>query len=85
MSETPSAGQEPVSNNSVSEDITVAEDLDRKGAIRVGDSHTSASSEERRTGPSDRRIAGEDRRNEDRVNDELLPRRNPDVTDRRAS
>ena len=40
---------------------------------------------ERRRGVSDRRMAHHDRRNEDRVNEDLLPRRNPDVPDRRVS
>ena len=39
--------------------------------------------EERRTGPKDRRVAREDRRNLDRVLEELSPRRNPDMAGRR--
>ncbi|MEQ8690692.1 MAG: hypothetical protein RIC89_07635 [Pseudomonadales bacterium] len=38
---------------------------------------------ERRKGPKDRRAHNEDRRNEDRVAEETLPRRNPDQPDRR--
>ena len=45
----------------------------------------SSHTEERRVGPADRRIATLDRRNEDRLNDDLLPRRNPDVPDRRLA
>ena len=40
--------------------------------------------EERRKGPKDRREAAEDRRNEDRVAEDPLPRRNPDLPDRRS-
>ncbi len=40
---------------------------------------------ERRTGPKTRRMALEDRRNEDRVAEDVLPRRNPDLPDRRAA
>ncbi|MEM7101339.1 MAG: hypothetical protein AAF541_24015 [Pseudomonadota bacterium] len=76
----------------------IQEGVDRKGAIRVAEAHdaTHASSDptressiepvpERRIGPADRRVADEDRRNEDRLNDELDPRRNPDMTDRRVN
>ena len=38
---------------------------------------------ERRNGPKDRRSSAQDRRDEDRVANELMPRRNPDVPDRR--
>ncbi|MEM9623756.1 MAG: hypothetical protein AAF993_19080 [Pseudomonadota bacterium] len=38
---------------------------------------------ERRTGPETRRKHTQDRRNEDRVAEELEPRRNPDIPDRR--
>jgi len=38
---------------------------------------------ERRKGAKDRRQAAEDRRNEDRVADDPLPRRNPEQPDRR--
>ena len=40
---------------------------------------------ERRVGVPDRRSALQDRRNEDRVMEDLLPRRNPDVPDRRIN
>ena len=43
------------------------------------------SSSERRTGPKDRRIAAEDRRNAERVADDLNPRRDPELPDRRAA
>jgi hypothetical protein len=38
---------------------------------------------ERRQGPADRRIALEDRRNSERVAQDIAPRRDPDVKDRR--
>ena len=44
------------------------------------DMHTGP---ERRTGKADRRVAAQDRRNEDRLAEELLPRRNPEIPDRR--
>lgn len=40
--------------------------------------------DERRQGPEDRRTAGEDRRNLDRVLEDFAPRRNPDMRDRRS-
>jgi hypothetical protein len=39
---------------------------------------------ERRSGPQDRRRNTEERRNLDRANDDFLPRRSPDLIDRRA-
>jgi hypothetical protein len=39
---------------------------------------------ERRSGPQDRRIHAEERRNADRANDDFLPRRSPDLIDRRS-
>lgn len=39
---------------------------------------------ERRSGPQDRRRNAEERRNLDRANDDFLPRRSPDLIDRRA-
>ena len=44
----------------------------------------STYSPERRLGPADRRVSVMDRRNEERVDDDPLPRRNPDIPDRRA-
>lgn len=41
--------------------------------------------QERRKGTKDRRAATEDRRNEDRLADDPLPRRNPDEPDRRKA
>lgn len=38
---------------------------------------------ERRKGEDDRRTNGPDRRNDDRVIEEVLPRRNPEQADRR--
>jgi len=38
---------------------------------------------ERRQGPADRRIALEDRRNSERLTQDIAPRRDPDVKDRR--
>jgi len=38
---------------------------------------------ERRAGPVDRRMALEDRRNLERVSQEIAPRRHPDIKDRR--
>lgn len=40
---------------------------------------------EKREGPKDRRAATTDRRNEDRVNEDFEPRRNPEVYDRRQA
>lgn len=39
--------------------------------------------EERRKGPADRRQRKPDRRNPERVAEDLVPRRNPDQPDRR--
>jgi len=44
---------------------------------------TAHSQPERRTGAKDRRNNGSDRRNEDRVLEDVLPRRNPYEPDRR--
>ena len=44
----------------------------------------SAVDVDRRTGLADRRQAGVERRNADRITDELEPRRNPDTPDRRS-
>ena len=41
--------------------------------------------EERRQGAKDRRIADKDRRNPERVADEIAPRRHPDIKGRRTS
>ena len=41
--------------------------------------------QERRLGPKDRRAKQPDRRNEDRVAEDPMPRRNPDHPDRRRS
>ena len=41
--------------------------------------------EERRQGAKDRRINDKDRRNPERVADEIAPRRHPDIKGRRAS
>lgn len=38
-----------------------------------------------RVGPADRRMAVEDRRNAERVADDLNPRRDPEVRDRRSA
>ena len=45
----------------------------------------SVSWEEKRSGVKDRRIGRVDRRNEDRVAEEIDPRRNPEVQDRRLN
>jgi len=39
---------------------------------------------ERRSGPQDRRRNTEERRNLERANDDFLPRRSPDLIDRRS-
>lgn len=39
---------------------------------------------ERRRGPADRRTQRQDRRDVERVADDLVPRRNPDLPDRRG-
>ena len=39
--------------------------------------------EERRKGPKDRRTTKSERRNPERIADEIAPRRHPDVKDRR--
>ncbi|MGE0625628.1 MAG: hypothetical protein AB7I04_13305 [Pseudomonadales bacterium] len=41
--------------------------------------------EERRSGVRDRRIAKADRRNSERLVEDIAPRRHPDVKDRRKS
>ena len=52
--------------------------------IHTMSANESANDEpERRKGAKDRRNAAQDRRNDDRVADDPLPRRNPDVPDRR--
>lgn len=38
---------------------------------------------ERREGPADRRVATEERRNPERIAQDIAPRRDPDVKDRR--
>ena len=40
---------------------------------------------ERRVGKADRRENSLDRRNEDRVMDDIEPRRNPEIPDRRSA
>ena len=40
--------------------------------------------EERRAGPADRRRTQPDRRNAERVSEDVAPRRHPDVKDRRS-
>ena len=47
-------------------------------------SQSSPVNVERRNGPQDRRRNTEERRNLDRVNDDFLPRRSPDLIDRRS-
>ncbi|NKB98548.1 MAG: hypothetical protein GKR90_08665 [Pseudomonadales bacterium] len=44
----------------------------------------TAPEKERRNGVADRRSVSPERRNEDRLADDLEPRRNPDTPDRRA-
>ena len=44
---------------------------------------TAHSGSDKRKGSKDRRDTGQDRRNEDRVAEELEPRRNPEKADRR--
>lgn len=39
--------------------------------------------QERRNGPADRRATPQERRNPERAADDMAPRRNPDVGDRR--
>ena len=51
--------------------------------VRV-EAMSSYNGPERRKGAKDRRDAEEDRRNEDRVAEDPLPRRNPDQPDRRG-
>lgn len=41
--------------------------------------------EERRDGPMDRRAKNKDRRDPERVAEEIAPRRHPDIKDRRNS
>ena len=50
----------------------------------VGNYTHNNPAEERRRGPLNRRQASYDRRDEERVLSDLLPRRNPDVMDRRT-
>jgi len=44
---------------------------------------TDNASEDRRKGPADRRRNRADRRNPERLQEDLAPRRHPDVSDRR--
>gem|GEM_PF-2097146 len=47
-------------------------------------SQSSPAYVERRRGPQDRRNTTEERRNSDRANEDFIPRRNPDLMDRRS-
>lgn len=46
---------------------------------------SASQQEERRTGARDRRTAKVDRRNSERLAEDIAPRRHPDVKDRRSS
>ncbi len=50
----------------------------------IAQSQNSPAYIERRRGPQDRRSSTEERRNSDRANDDFIPRRNPDLIDRRS-
>ena len=63
--------------------MAAQQDLEHQ-ADDPGDAAEGPAQEDRRKGPSDRRRAEEDRRNAERVAQDIAPRRNPDVTDRRG-
>lgn len=67
---------------------SMAKDMAKKMAknmvMTTARSQSSPVYVEQRNGPQDRRSNTDERRNSDRANDDFLPRRNPDLIDRRS-
>jgi hypothetical protein len=61
----------------------MAQEMAKQTTKKMAQPIANVADNDKRSGSTDRRITAEDRRNTERVAEDLTPRRDPDVKDRR--